>query len=617
MLKLSTRPSIRLLIQSCKTLCHLQQFHAHIICRGLEQDHWTISNILKLLTSLSASLSYSTSVFNRVIAPSTLLYNVLLKGYSRNSRSRESFLLYTRMKKSDSASPDEYTLSSLLTLCSRECKLREGQIVHGSAIRYGVAVDMFVGSGLIDFYGKCTEMISADKVFDEMPDRNVVCWTALVAGYANAGDMGNARNVFGRMPVRNSVSWTAMIIGLVKTGDIVGARKWFDEMPRKNVVDYTVLIDGYAKSGDMASAMALFESCPEKDIVAWSALISGFAQNGMPKQALEMFKEMESGGVKPDEFIVVSLMSACAQIGSLDLAKSVDYYLSETSIDACQAHVMAALIGMNARCGNMARAEVLFNRMPQHDLITYCSMIKGYSIDGRGDQAIELFYRMLDEGLVPDEVAFTVILSACSRAGLVEEGWNFFTTLTDKYSLVPTPDHYACMVDLLSKAGRLEAAYQLLVSCPLEPYACAWGALLGASSSAPDLWFCPYGEHHFRSQVRNAVAFTVNHSTVKKIVAGIFPEMELKSSAPMVTRKVCTLDSPTSSGSVSRDTIYWRATIAVDAARIRVKTEKRGREDLKREGIHVGAESKNLLVTVSIGSDHTTVSNSPFIINPK
>ncbi|CAL1394860.1 unnamed protein product [Linum trigynum] len=480
MLKLSTRPSIRLLIQSCKTLCHLQQFHAHIICRGLEQDHWTISNLLKLLTSLSASLSYSTSVFNRVIAPSTLLYNVLLKGYSRNSRSRESFLLYTRMKKSDSASPDEYTLSSLLTLCSRECKLREGQIVHGSAIRYGVAVDMFVGSGLIDFYGKCTEMISAAKVFDEMPDRNVVCWTALVAGYANAGDMGNARNVFGRMPVRNSVSWTAMIIGLVKTGDIVGARKWFDEMPRKNVVDYTVLIDGYAKSGDMASAMALFESCPEKDIVAWSALISGFAQNGMPKQALEMFKEMESGGVKPDDFILVSLMSACAQIGSLDLAKSVDHYLSETSIDACQAHVMAALIGMNARCGNMARAEVLFNRMPQHDLITYCSMIKGYSIDGRGDQAIELFNRMLDEGLVPDEVAFTVILSACSRAGLVEEGWNFFTTLTDKYSLVPTPDHYACMVDLLSKAGRLEAAYQLLVSYPLEPYACAWGALLGA-----------------------------------------------------------------------------------------------------------------------------------------
>ncbi|CAI0391448.1 unnamed protein product [Linum tenue] len=480
MLKFSSRPSIRLLIQSCKTLRHLHQFHAHIISRGLEQDHWTVSNLLKLSTSLSASLSYSTSVFNRVIAPSTLLYNVLLKVYSRSSRSREAFLLYTRMKKSDSASPDEYTLSSLVTSCSRECKLREGRIVHGSAIRYGVVVDMFVGSGLVDFYGKCTEMVSAAKVFDEMPERNVVCWTALVVGYANAGDMGNAREVFGLMPVRNSVSWTAMIIGLVKAGDTIGARKWFDEMPRKTVVDYTVLIDGYAKAGDMASALALFESSPEKDIVAWSALISGFAQNGMPKQALEMFREMESAGVIPDEFIMVSLMSACAQIGSLDLAKSVDHYLAKSSIDSCQAHVMAALIGMNARCGNMARAEELFNRMPQHDLITYCSMIKGYSIDGRGDQAIELFNRMLDEGLVPDEVAFTVILSACSRAGLVEEGWDFFTTLTDKYSLVPTRDHYACMVDLLSKAGRLEAAYELLVSSPLEPYACAWGALLGA-----------------------------------------------------------------------------------------------------------------------------------------
>ncbi|CAN1141897.1 Putative pentatricopeptide repeat-containing protein At5g37570 [Linum perenne] len=475
-LKSSSGSSIPLLIKSCKNLVHLHQLHAHVLRRGLDQDHFIVSHFL----TLSTSLSYSTSVFNSLIAPSTFLYNVLLKVYSKNCHFKQAFLLYLRMKRSDYASPDKYTLSSLITSCSRECRLREGEIVHGSAIRYGVVGDMFVGSGLIDFYGKCKEMVSADKVFDEMPERNVVCWTALVVGYANIGDLENTRKVFNQMPVRNQISWNAMITGWVKAGDMVGARKIFDEMPQRTVFDYTVLIDGYAKAGDMVSAMALFESSPENDIVSWSSLISGFAQNGLPIQAVKMFTEMELAGIKPDEFVMVSLMSACSQIGSLKMANWINSYLSESLIDVCQNHVMSALISMNASCGNMARAETLFEKMPQRNLVAYCSMIKGYSMDGRGGQAVKLFNKMLDEGLVPDDVAFTVILSACSRGGLVEEGWHYFSTLRDKYSLVPSPDHYACMVHLLSKAGRLEAAHELLVSCPFEHHACAWGALLGA-----------------------------------------------------------------------------------------------------------------------------------------
>ncbi|CAN0879487.1 Putative pentatricopeptide repeat-containing protein At5g37570 [Linum grandiflorum] len=467
--------SIPLLIKSCKTLVHLHQLHAHIIRRGLDQDHFIVSHLL----TLSTSLSYSTSVFNSLIAPSTYLYNVLLKVYSKNRCFEEGFLLYLRMKRSDSAFPDKYTLSSLVSSCSRECRLREGRIVHGSAIRYGVIGDMFVGSGLIDLYGKCQEMVSAGRVFDEMPERNVVCWTALVVGYANMGDLENTRRVFNQMPVKNQVSWNAMITGLVKVGDMVGARKMFDEMPQRTVFDYTVLIDGYAKAGDMASAKALFDSSPENDIVSWSALISGFAQNGFPNQALEMFTEMELAGIKPDEFVMVSLMSACSQIASLEMADWVHHYLSKSPVDVSQNHVMSALIDMNTRCGNMARAETLFEKMPQRNLVAYCSMIKGYSVNGQAEQAVQLFNKMLEDGLVPDEVAFTVILSACSRAGLVEEGWHYFTTLRDKYSLVPSPEHYACMVYLLSRAGRLEAAHELLVSLPFEPHACAWGALLG------------------------------------------------------------------------------------------------------------------------------------------
>ncbi|KAA8532386.1 hypothetical protein F0562_032359 [Nyssa sinensis] len=310
--------------------------------------------------------------------------------------------------------------------------------------------------------------------------RNEVSWTAMMVGYANVRNLEQAKKLFDEMPSRNLVSWNVMIGTLVRFGDLRNARKLFDEMPERNVVSFTVMIDGYAKAGDMASARFLFEQSPDRDIVSWSALISGYTQNGQPNEAVKLFVEMGLRNVKPDEFIMVSLMSACSQVGSLELAKWVDAHVSQNSFDLRRAHVAAALIDMNAKCGNMDRATLLFEEMPKRDLISYCSMIQGLSIHGHGAQAVGLFARMLNEGLAPDDVAFTVILTACSHVGLVEEGCRYFDSMINDYSIVPSPDHYACMVDLLGRSGNVKAAYELIKSMPVEPHAGAWGALLGA-----------------------------------------------------------------------------------------------------------------------------------------
>ncbi|XP_015581682.1 putative pentatricopeptide repeat-containing protein At5g37570 [Ricinus communis] len=470
-------PSIRTLINCCKTIRHLYQLHARIIRKGLEQDHFIVSHLL----SHSSSISYSASIFDRVISPSTILYNILVKIYAHNYHFQETISLFIHMKRSSEHSwPDKYTYPSLIRVFSSEFRLKEGGIVHGSAIRCGVSDDVYVGSSLVDFYGKCKEILSARKMFDEMTQKNVVSWTAMVVGYLNVGDLGNAERLFDQMPERNLKSWNAMIDGWVKAGDLLLARKVFDEMPERNVVSFTVMIDGYAKAGDMTTARDLFERAPKRDVIAWSALISGYAQNGQPNEAVRIFLEMESKNVKPDEYIMVSLMSACSQLGSLDLARWADCYLSKSSIDIGQTHVIAALIDMNAKCGNMERAKKLFEEMPKRDLITYCSMIQGLSIHGCAEQAVGLFNRMLNESLIPDEAAFTVVLTACSRGGLVDEGRHYFETMKSKYFMLPSPDHYACIIDLLSRSGQLKEAYELLKLMPVEPPASAWGALLGA-----------------------------------------------------------------------------------------------------------------------------------------
>ncbi|CAK7324637.1 unnamed protein product [Dovyalis caffra] len=165
------------------------------------------------------------------------------------------------MQKSEHAVPDKYTYQPLLKACSNELKLKEGEIVYGSAIWCVVSDDMHVDSRLIDFYGKCKELLSARNVFDEISDRNVVSWTAMIVGYANVRDLKNAKSVFERMPERNLRSWNAMIGGPIHVGDLSGARKVFYEMVERNVVSFTVMIDRYAKAGDMA-----FEEVSEKDM---------------------------------------------------------------------------------------------------------------------------------------------------------------------------------------------------------------------------------------------------------------------------------------------------------------------------------------------------------------
>ncbi|XP_051116022.1 putative pentatricopeptide repeat-containing protein At5g37570 [Andrographis paniculata] len=476
------------LLKACKSVRDLNQIHARIIRKGCEQDHFLMAQFISICTTLDpANSCYPAGVFNRVVAPNIYLWNILMKIQCDSYSLGEFFSFFGRMRRGSNVVPDKYTFPSLIKACCNALALREGMAVHGLAVRSGTEGDVFVGSSLIDFYGKCAEIECARKVFDGMPVKNEVSWTAMMAGCLNVGLIDEAKQLFGEMPLRNEATWNAVIKGLVKLGDLKNARKLFGEMPIKNAVAYTTLIDGYAKAGDMAAARSLFDELPSKDLISWSALMSGYVQNGRAGEAVAVFKEMTAMNIKPDEFVMVSLMCACSQLGSSELAKWIVSYMRKGSFDMRRAHVAAALVDMNIKCGDIERATLLFEQMPRRDLISYCSMIQGLYLHGRGPQAVNLFDRMIDEGIQPDNVAFTVGLTACCYTGLVDDGCRLFSLMTNKYLMSPSPDHYACMVNLLGKSGRLKPAYELIQSTPVESHAGAWGALLNACRMHGDI----------------------------------------------------------------------------------------------------------------------------------
>ncbi|XP_034224055.1 pentatricopeptide repeat-containing protein At5g44230 isoform X2 [Prunus dulcis] len=343
---------------------------------------------------------------------------------SSSARSRSSASQWTRIRASSSYSagngPVSFTFSALFKACGDVLDVNLGRQIHAQTILVGgFAADLYVGNTMIDMYVKCGFLDCGRKVFDEMPDRDVVSWTELIVAYTKIGDMGSARE--------------------------------------------------------------LFEGLPVKDMVAWTAMVTGYAQNARPRDALDCFERMQGAGVGTDEITLVGLISACAQLGASKYANWVRDIAEKSGFGPTEnVLVGSALIDMYSKCGSLDEAYKVFQGMKERNVFSYSSMILGFAMHGRANAAIELFHEMLTTEIRPNRVTFIGVLTACSHAGMVDQGRQLFATMEKYYNVVPSADHYTCMVDLLGRAGRLEEALELVETMPIAAHGGVWGALLGA-----------------------------------------------------------------------------------------------------------------------------------------
>ncbi|KNA07610.1 hypothetical protein SOVF_170350 [Spinacia oleracea] len=376
--------------------------------------------------------------------------------------------------------PDNYTYPFVLNSCAALCDLNNGAEVHGRVLKSGFCSIVEVFNALIDMYGKCGKLSCARQVFDEMPHRDVVSYNAVLGAYARGGeDMRDAQVVFDGMRVRNLITWNAMVVGYVNGDDLDSARATFDKMLDKNVVTWTTMLVGYTKKKIMGVARILFEAMPEKTLVCWTAMISGYAQNGQPNEALAYFRSMRKAHVKPDAFAMTAVISALAQLGRPDLANWIMTLMDQEGIERNE-KVLTSLVDMHAKCGNIEEACRLFEEIRQPDVYPYSALITGLASHGHGIRALDVFHKMLMEKVEPDYVTFVGVLNACSHTGLVEDGLAYWESMISDYKIEPDADHYACIIDMLGRAGRLEQAYKMLKSMPMGPRPGALGALLAA-----------------------------------------------------------------------------------------------------------------------------------------
>uniref|UniRef100_A0A5K0V9Q9 DYW domain-containing protein n=1 Tax=Nymphaea colorata TaxID=210225 RepID=A0A5K0V9Q9_9MAGN len=381
-------------------------------------------------------------------------------------------------------SADQQVFISLLISCKSVAQVRQ---VHGQVAVTGMTQNAAVANKLLYTYSQFKFMADARVLFDRMEKRDCVSWSVMIGGFAKIGDYWNCLLVF-RELVRSGFrldNYSAPF-ALRACRDLIGVKVGreihtmiFKFGLRSDLFVTAALVDMYAKCGVLEEARQLFDKMSKRDLVSWTVMIAAYADSGLPSESLALFDRMKKEGVVPDKVTMVTVVFACAKLGAMHEAVAVHEYITRRgfSLDVI---LGTALIGMYAKCGCIGVARKMFDEMPQRNVISWSAMISAYGVHGYGRKALDLFPLMIDSGVRPNRITFVSILSACSHAGLVDEGHRFFNCVMPEYGVEPDVKHYTCMVDLLGRAGRLDEAYNLINGMKITADEGLWGAMLGA-----------------------------------------------------------------------------------------------------------------------------------------
>lgn len=272
---------------------------------------------------------------------------------------------------------------------------------------------------------------------------------------------------------------TALVDVYARAGNVMSAQQLFDTVPEKSLVSLTAMMTCYAKHGELDKARLLFDDLEDRDVVCWNVMIDGYTQHRMPNEAVLLFRKMLAAKVKPNEVTVVAILSACGQLGVLESGRWIHTLIKNNGIRV-NVRVGTALVDMYCKCGSLEDASFVFQRINERDVVAWNSMIVGYAMHGFSLDALHLFNEMRGVGHQPTDITFIGVLNACVHAGLVSEGRSFFRLMEDEYGIKPKIEHYGCMINLLSRAGYLEEAYELVKNMKIKPDPVLWGTLLGA-----------------------------------------------------------------------------------------------------------------------------------------
>ncbi|XP_058105881.1 pentatricopeptide repeat-containing protein At4g13650 [Magnolia sinica] len=462
-----------------------RELHSYVIKAGHSSDVIIEGSLLDLYVKC-ADIETAHEFFDTTYRENVVLWNVMLVAYGQMGNLRESFKLFSEMQV-EGMEPNQYTYPSILRTCTALGALHLGEQIHTQIVKTGFELNVYVCSVLIDMYAKCGRLKTAREILDRLMEKDVVSWTALIAGYAQHEYCIEALRLFEEMQTRGIRSDNiGLASALSACAGIQALNQGLQIHAQSFVSGYSMdlsignsLVNLYARCGRIKDAYSAFDTIEAKDEISWNGLISGFAQSGHCEEALQVFARMNQSGVGANLFTYGSAISASANIADVKQGKQIHAQLIKTGYDS-EIEGGNVLITLYSKCGIIEDAKREFSVMSERNEVSWNAMITGYSQHGFGSEALKLFEQMKQHGLKPNHVTFVGVLSACSHVGLVAEGLLYFKCMSEEHSILPRPEHYACVVDILGRAGLLDQARKFIEEMPIDPDAMVWRTLLSA-----------------------------------------------------------------------------------------------------------------------------------------
>ncbi|EPS69424.1 hypothetical protein M569_05340 [Genlisea aurea] len=412
-------------MERCRSLDHVKQLQAHLAILGHGHTHFYAFKLIRLCTIRLANLRYARCLLDKFFSPNVYMYAAVISSYASVSDHESAVLLYRDMLRGSRSRPNHFIFSSILKSWAELLRGYGAESVHAQVAKMGYGGYQAVRTAILDAYSRYkADVRIARKVFDEMSERNVVLFTAMISAYGRCGQVGNA--------------------------------------------------------------VLLFEGMPSeiKDIPSWNSVISGCAQNGLFQEAIEYFRRMmtveEGGANPPNQATFVSVLSALGNSGNLKLGRSIHGHIYRNGI-SFDSFVANSLVDMYGKCGSFQHSRLVFDGLEAKDAASWNSLINSYAIHGRTREAIACFRDMQQHGgeeAKPDAVTFVALLSACAHREYVSEGCRYFDTMIREFGIEPQIEHYGCLVDLLCRSGRFEEAMGIVKGMRIPPDEVVWGSML-------------------------------------------------------------------------------------------------------------------------------------------
>ncbi|XP_031121050.1 pentatricopeptide repeat-containing protein At1g11290, chloroplastic [Ipomoea triloba] len=455
-----------ILLELCTSVKELRQMLPVVIKNGLYNELLFQTKLVSLFSKYG-SLNEAAKVFEPINPKQDALYHTMLKGHIHHSSLDSSFSFYSRMR-SDNVTPVVYNLTYLLKACADNSDIQKGKQIHGQLILNGFSSDRFAMTSVVSLYAKCRLVEDAHKMFERMPERDIVSWNTVIAGFVQNGMPKRALELVVRMHRETSlrpdfVTLVSILPACAATGALRIGKSIHGYVVRNGLESSvnvsTALVDMYAKCDSVDAAKLVFDKMELRSVVSWNAMIDGYAQSGNSDEALMLFEKMLDEGLRPTNVTVMAALHACADSGSLERGRRIHELIDRLGL-ASDVSVVNSLIAMYSKCKAVDIAAGLFETLPRKTLVTWNAMILGLAQNGQVMQALSLFCKMQLNNIRPDSFTLVSVATALAELSVLRQAkWIHgfaVRTCLDKNVFVMT-----ALVDMYAKCGAVYTARRL------------------------------------------------------------------------------------------------------------------------------------------------------------